>query len=363
MNIYFGENVKNLRKNRNLTQEELADSLHVSFQAISKWERGESYPDITLLPIIAEFFNISIDDLFGIDKSKDEDKIREYLELYENYGTIERSSVFESFQQAIREYPNDYRILIRYMSLLLEEKDHIYQSDYEKTSKELMMIFERIQNNCTDDDIRIRAKRIICSHLMKKYDCLGFDEKYLNSAKEIVSTLPQLCDSRELLLLDINRDIGKWYSISEEAVEELLFLLQNTIIGYCYYDDSFSVEYKIKVIECMNEMLKLFDKDDSKNKIHLIYNLGHLGHLYYELGNEDKSLDNLRLAAELSSDLDGHPELYKRIAKYYEQEKEFLEMSMCQRMTALMTEHYHLPESFKGKEEFKRIIDIMTKNV
>ena len=59
MNIYFSENIKRLRKERELTQEALADFLGVSFQAVSKWERGESYPDIELLPTIADFFSVS----------------------------------------------------------------------------------------------------------------------------------------------------------------------------------------------------------------------------------------------------------------------------------------------------------------
>ncbi|MDE6413650.1 MAG: helix-turn-helix domain-containing protein, partial [Eubacterium sp.] len=70
MNIYFSENIKSFRKQRNLTQEGLADLLGVTFQAVSKWERGESFPDITLLPVIADFFDVSIDDLLGVDKAK-----------------------------------------------------------------------------------------------------------------------------------------------------------------------------------------------------------------------------------------------------------------------------------------------------
>lgn len=75
MNIYFSENIKRLRKERDLTQEALADFLGVSFQAVSKWERGESYPDIELLPTIADFFSISTDELLGVDKAKNEAEI------------------------------------------------------------------------------------------------------------------------------------------------------------------------------------------------------------------------------------------------------------------------------------------------
>ncbi|MGN0534424.1 MAG: helix-turn-helix transcriptional regulator [Eubacterium sp.] len=68
MDIYFGENLKKLRKEQNLTQEALADFLGVTFQAVSKWERGDGYPDIATLPIISSFFGVSLDDLLGVDK-------------------------------------------------------------------------------------------------------------------------------------------------------------------------------------------------------------------------------------------------------------------------------------------------------
>jgi Predicted transcriptional regulators len=61
---YIGVNIKRLRKEREMTQENLADALQVSYQAISKWENGISDPDIMLLPHIAEIFGISLDELF-----------------------------------------------------------------------------------------------------------------------------------------------------------------------------------------------------------------------------------------------------------------------------------------------------------
>ena len=64
----FGEKLQELRKNKNLTQEELADALYVSRTAISKWESGRGYPSIDSLKEISGFFGVSIDDLLSCDK-------------------------------------------------------------------------------------------------------------------------------------------------------------------------------------------------------------------------------------------------------------------------------------------------------
>lgn len=72
MNI--GEQILFLRKNKGITQEQLATKLGVSNQAVSKWESGQCYPDIQLLPEISEYFNVSIDELMGVpDKNNDDD--------------------------------------------------------------------------------------------------------------------------------------------------------------------------------------------------------------------------------------------------------------------------------------------------
>lgn len=67
MEIIFDRNLKKLRKDKNLTQEELAGFLGISFQSISKWERNEGYPDITMLPILANYFDVTVDELIGSD--------------------------------------------------------------------------------------------------------------------------------------------------------------------------------------------------------------------------------------------------------------------------------------------------------
>jgi len=65
MNAFIiGRNIKKLRDERCVTQRQLAESIGISFQAVSKWETGTTTPDVTILPEIARFFEVSIDDLF-----------------------------------------------------------------------------------------------------------------------------------------------------------------------------------------------------------------------------------------------------------------------------------------------------------
>ena len=68
----IGENIAALRKKKNMTQEALAAEIGVSAQAVSKWENGTNLPDIQLLPVLADVFGVSIDALYGREKSKRE---------------------------------------------------------------------------------------------------------------------------------------------------------------------------------------------------------------------------------------------------------------------------------------------------
>jgi transcriptional regulator with XRE-family HTH domain len=81
MNINIGENIARFRKDKGLTQEALAAAVGVSGQAVSKWEGGGS-PDIELLPVIADFFKVSVDALFGRDKYAYTDIKTEFYNLF-----------------------------------------------------------------------------------------------------------------------------------------------------------------------------------------------------------------------------------------------------------------------------------------
>ena len=77
MKLTIGENIRNFRKKNDLTQEELADRLGVTYQSISRWENGATYPDLELLPAIAETLSVTLDKLLGMPQIEKEKKALE----------------------------------------------------------------------------------------------------------------------------------------------------------------------------------------------------------------------------------------------------------------------------------------------
>ncbi len=66
MKLNLGENIRTLRRTANMTQEQLAEQLGVSFQSVSRWENGSTYPDMELLPAIARIFSVTVDFLLSV---------------------------------------------------------------------------------------------------------------------------------------------------------------------------------------------------------------------------------------------------------------------------------------------------------
>ena len=82
MKLTLGEKIRELRKRDGRKQEDLANALGVSNQAVSRWEKDGGYPDMELIPAIANYFNVSIDELFGYSKDRQE-KLKSILDKAE----------------------------------------------------------------------------------------------------------------------------------------------------------------------------------------------------------------------------------------------------------------------------------------
>ena len=87
--------------------------MNVTCAAVSKWERGETYPDITLLQPLAYFFEVTLDELMGYDQKKVQADIDETIALYRKHWKDSKGR--EIIVKAYHDYPNDYRIMHYYM--------------------------------------------------------------------------------------------------------------------------------------------------------------------------------------------------------------------------------------------------------
>lgn len=114
MQIRLGEKIRELRKRDGRTQEMLADALGVTGQAVSRWEANGGYPDMEIIPAIANYFNVTIDELFG--HSLDE-KQKRYDELYAEYDRMARrwespDILIPYLRNALAEFPGDEQLRI-----------------------------------------------------------------------------------------------------------------------------------------------------------------------------------------------------------------------------------------------------------
>lgn len=76
--INLKDKLRGLRRMKNITQKSIAEHLGISPQSVGKWERGEGFPDILLPPKIAYYFDVTVDELLGVDHEKANDAIAEY---------------------------------------------------------------------------------------------------------------------------------------------------------------------------------------------------------------------------------------------------------------------------------------------
>lgn len=113
MNIKIGNKIRQLRLRDSKKQEDLANALGVTCQAVSRWEADKGYPDIEMIPAIANFFHVSIDELFGYDGDREE-KIRNIIGKSERAinANEDLAGCIGMLRDAVDEFPTEYRLLV-----------------------------------------------------------------------------------------------------------------------------------------------------------------------------------------------------------------------------------------------------------
>lgn len=155
----FSKNLARLRRERHVTQEELAAFLGVTKASVSKWENAQSLPDILLLPQLAAFFGVSVDALMGYESQLSREQIRRiYQELTQKFSSRPFQEVTWETEALARRYYSCYPLLLQLCVLylnhfMLPEKPE----DRQRMVSAALSWCDRISDNCTDAGISADA--------------------------------------------------------------------------------------------------------------------------------------------------------------------------------------------------------------
>lgn len=180
--LHLAENLKKHRILKNLTQEEVADYLTITPQSISKWERGESYSDITLLPTLANIFETSIDLLVGMDAIRAEKtrfNIHKKAVEYQRKGDYD--SAEKTYRDALLIYPNKPGMILGLASTLALKEN----------TDEAIELMERGLPISINEKQKSTMRATLCFLYLKAGN--------IDKANRLASELPHTRESREVI--------------------------------------------------------------------------------------------------------------------------------------------------------------------
>jgi len=161
MNTEIGKNIKRLRQAKNITQDKLAEYIGVSTPAVSKWERGETLPDIALVLPLASYFDVSTDELLGFNAAANAAEIQKRITEYYDTCSKKWDDAGKLIAAAHKEFPNDFKIMtLHAYHMIGGNADNPSETVLVHADKILPMC-ERILAECTDDGIRQNAIDIL----------------------------------------------------------------------------------------------------------------------------------------------------------------------------------------------------------
>lgn len=365
--IFIGENIKRLRREKELTQEMLAEYLGVTFQSVSKWERGETYPDITMLPAISSLFEVSCDELLGTDSAEKEKRIQEYIAVYADMRTKDSPYVFETLSKAVKEFPGDYRLLVRYLEMLLMTKSG-QDDDSEAILDEVEKLYGNIIRRCTDDMIRGWAKRLVCMY----YNTLSHKTKkecYTRKMLDILSDMPNMTDSREYIATLINLPEDEHYQACHNAFDREMLLFMSTVSNQIFYKNRYTVEHRIKALETCKSIIDLFYENSDYGACYrsVVYLLGDLGRHYSASGDDETALKYLTDCALLAKKHDSLPQETQHDSLFMQghtYKKSKYGKTLCERMKRIFLNDYrkaeiHLSEALVNSDEFQNVLNLL----
>ncbi|WP_429145809.1 helix-turn-helix domain-containing protein [Anaerotaenia torta] len=292
--INIARMIVNKRREKGLTQDELASYIGVSKASVSKWETGQSYPDITFLPQLAALFNISIDELVGYEPQMSKEDIRKwYLGRSADFASKPFDEVLEHCRETAKKYFSCFPLLFQIGALLINNS--MESGDMDKAFSviaEAKELFIRVKKESEDAELKQLALN------MEAFCALTLGNP--NEVIELLEGTSRKIISAESLLAPAYQMIGKSRE-AKSALQVGVYQHMGSLFGACSDYLLLCVDEPEQFDETYRRAMAVAEAFDLKNlhpsllmKFFIFAAQG-----YTMLGNTDKALEILERYAEL----------------------------------------------------------------
>ncbi len=314
MKLTLGEKIKELRKRDGRKQEDLANVLGVTNQAVSRWEKDGSYPDMEMIPAIANYFGITIDELFGYENDREKkitaiiQKVDEYDIKHSDDGNWVEECI-SILRDGLAEFPNNERLLItladtlweagwrRHHGWLYYDDEGFIQYDFDHHKKneywaECIKVCEHLVENTKDNFVFTQAIAI----LVPLHRTYGEFDKAISFAKR----MPKLQQSQEFLLTEATDGKLEAKYIGEFLLESARQFSEQLVYGLIADIRNFASDMPIDKIKGAISIFNLICDDGNMGVHHdFVYKLYlYMSRLQWERGYHDDAFVSLDKALE-----------------------------------------------------------------
>lgn len=255
--INIARTIATKRKERGITQDELAKYMCVSRVSISKWETGQSYPDIQLLPKLASYFDISMDELMGYEPQMTAEDIRKLnLELMEGFATRSFEEAKADCDDIIKKYYSCWPLLFQigmiFMNALPSTDDEGQKVSLIEEAKELFTRVNKFGDNLELQQMALHSEAIC--ELM-----LGYSNRVLGLLESKISYtfLPSINALRSLAYRELDQHQEAKAIMQDSMLDSIISLISDstTYLSFCTDDQE---QYQ-EICRRTDSMIRLFN--------------------------------------------------------------------------------------------------------
>ena len=289
MNI--GLNIYTLRKEKKITQAQLAEKLGVSEQAVSKWENGQCAPDVSLFPVIAGYFGVSIDRIFGYHTNSYADEVKAIVKAADD--SMDTFKEIEIISAGLKKYPNSPDLKI-YLAFSLSMVNRISKDEKERKEavEKATKLCEEVVDACGDIKQVDRALNM----LRRIYCEIGEYQKALDAVEKISSSGYRQKIVGKSQVLQYRKDYSEHARFTEESLFEC-FLTMDMLFELRRKSLMEQKKYQevIHWCEAHEKLLSIFDVGcEGFYFTHKIWNCEAKAQAYKQLGNKELCLEGLK---------------------------------------------------------------------